>query len=92
MEQSGSCPEDTTPCIESASSKNKLCYPPSEHESSCPITDVNIISGLPDLQYMGTDYESMEFGNNTIYYSRTVDSLPISQMRMDSQPCLDPWQ
>ena len=36
----GICPDDTTACIEDAPPNDKVCYPPDQHESSCPITDI----------------------------------------------------
>ena len=37
--ETGSCPENTTPCFQSTNIQNMVCYPPDEHDS-CPITEI----------------------------------------------------
>ena len=40
------CPEGTDPCSTLTSLDNTLCYPKSEHDEVCPITDVHFEAGV----------------------------------------------
>ena len=37
------CPDGTEPCSTNTSPSNTVCYPPEDHPTSCPITDIKII-------------------------------------------------
>ena len=41
--ETGECPEGLEPCSNKTSAENTVCYPPEEHATSCPITDLKII-------------------------------------------------
>ena len=36
------CPSGTTPCSETTSIQNTICYPEDQHLENCPITDIFI--------------------------------------------------
>ncbi len=40
----GDCPTNFEPCSKLTVANETLCYPPEELESSCPITDLQIVN------------------------------------------------
>ena len=79
------CPEGTTPCSLGTSIINTVCYPPSEHEEVCPITQILVVDGdrgeelKSDTNYKVIPYRQEEFSKKFLVYSKTVaDNLPIT--------------
>lgn len=39
------CPDGTKKCSEKTSDENTVCYPETEHELKCPITEILLVTG-----------------------------------------------
>ena len=92
VDESGKCPDGTKPCSSNTSLQNTICYPPEDLDSSCPITDIDII----EMSGAETKKKSRNNGDNVIQldsshaitYSKDRDSLPITTIIVDEQPCI----
>ena len=96
VQRNGTCPEGTSPCVLSKSLENRICYPEKDHATSCPITDLTIVSEVEVDQYRGRGYSIVEYsrmnsGKTYLAFSKLVDSLPLTSFRMENKPCLDSW-
>ena len=77
--------------------ENTVCYPVEDHATMCPITFIDVMGEaeakqyeLP--QYVG-DYHVVRLGTDqALVYGKNVNSLPITSVRVESQPCADPLQ
>ena len=86
----GQCPEDTLPCSLKTSADNTVCYPKDDLDSSCPITDIDIVGSNEATQKQGhsaSAYEAEPFGEVFVIWSKDVDSLPITGIRVGGEPC-----
>ena len=69
---SGSCPDGTEPCSSSTSAENTVCYPKSELQSSCPITFMDIVSPLKEIEYKMGSYDMLGIdSDHTLVYSKS---------------------
>jgi len=87
----GKCPTGTAPCNPKSSLENTVCYPPSDLDSVCPITYIDIVTASKG--HKDDDYESVSFtGDKQIIFSKSVDSLPITTIRLENEPCAEGWK
>ena len=94
-DSSGQCPEDMQPCSSKTSVENTVCYPENDLDFSCPITDIDIVGSNEATQKQGhsaSAYEAEPFGEVFVIWSKDVDSLPITGIRIGGQPCSQPWK
>jgi len=93
----GVCPTDTTPCSDETSPENTVCYPAADHETSCPITEIQVVDqeGLDGLDGALDQLEDgglavIETGALFLAYSRTADRPPVSLTYVGAAaPCRD---
>ena len=81
-----------SPCIADGDPENMVCYQEDDHNIACPITDVLFVATSDVSLSKYSDYSSTEFDTEyTILWSKKVDSLPITQLRVEAgTPCVDP--
>lgn len=75
------CPVDHIPCSEKTTAENTICYPKSETNYECPITDIRFVLTTEKATVLqSNDYKSMPFNQTTeLLYSKSVgDNLPIT--------------
>ena len=88
---SGQCPDNTTPCIADIDINDQLCYPPLEHGSSCPITDIKIVETSALSDYTGNGYQYQTFNSTaSVVYSKQVAQLPPTSIKIGTDPCMVP--
>lgn len=94
----GECPTDTTPCSDETSPENTVCYPPADHETSCPITEIQVVDqeGLAGLENQGVVASDegglavIETGALFLAYSKIADAPPVSLTFVGAAaPCRD---
>ena len=76
---------------------NTVCYPPDQHQNSCPITEMKFVGNAEIEKYKAEPgiwtVKEFSFEDQELYlvYSKTSDNLPIVTTRVESGvPCLDP--
>ena len=81
----GICPEDTSPCSNSTSLWNTVCYPQQQHEAFCPITEILVTDQATgdslknDPSYTVVNFYTSDAKRMYLAYSKTVsDNLPIT--------------
>ena len=97
--ENNKCPDGYNRCSDATSAENTICYPKSQTNYVCPITDLRFVltSSVPSYN-TGADgkvkdtYKSVEFNSTTslIYSTKVGDNLPISSQRLDYATCMDP--
>lgn len=85
----GACPEGYQPCSNYTSADNTYCYDSKTdlRESVCPITGFEFIEGNSTFQ-LPTYLKWNE--NITLAFSRDVDSMPATKLKVGLSPCADP--
>ena len=73
------CPTGTEKCSSATSDESTVCYPIEEHQQSCPITEIRIMS-QSEKESSGTDFEYVPYGDETyLSYSKKVgDNLALT--------------
>ena len=78
--------------IDGTSAANTICYPPKEHEKSCPITEIRVILNEERSQYEERNFTVKVFNDTAlIAYSRSEPNLPITTIKVEHEPCMDPF-
>ena len=91
-ERDGKCPADTLPCNKNASPENMVCYPPGDLEVMCPITAIDIVKTRDLKSYEQRGYKAVMLeGERYVVYSKREDSLPITTIKIEAQPCASSW-
>ena len=72
-----------------------MCYPPSQFNQSCPITDFNIVDDSQvnvyrNLGYTLVKYAYAQNSQKWVVFSKNINQLPITTTKVDLKPCLDP--
>ena len=91
------CPSGTVPCSTNTSATNTVCYPSNQLATSCPINGIEITSDLNHakaLRTAGWSYHALkvwvDYVAFYVLWSTNQDSLPITQTKFESQPCMNP--
>ena len=90
----GECPSGYAKCTDKTSNENTICYDTSidGEKEKCPITDIRFLptNDVDDFLNTNTGYQSLNFNDSAyIVWSKDYDSLPITQTRIESEPCMD---
>ena len=89
----GGCPEGYEVCNPNTVADNTICYNVETQDpaTSCPITAIEFVLNEDVAGLERTGYESRTFNSTTsVVFSRTNgDNLPITQTRIEHQPCMD---
>ena len=91
VEKNGKCPQGTQACSMNANAENTVCYPQSEHATSCPITYINILgqNDAAAAQKRGEVEAPIKLSNDlALVYSKKTNSLPITTIRVENRPCV----
>ena len=92
-DNNGNCPERTIPCIANQETiENIICYPTSgDYETDCPITDLLIVDKSKLESYTAQGYTSVTIVEDTAYvvYSKKVDKMPPTTIRVGFAPCMN---
>ena len=82
----GECPEGTTACSSNTSADNTVCYPPNDHHSKCPITEIKIIDTSDDHLYSNEIWIKQYLVENEkiFMYNKVADSRPIVSTRVET--------
>jgi hypothetical protein len=65
--------------------------------SQCPITDIKFTTDITTPEIAEFNYETIEVSrleNNVPLYlafSKEIDSLPVTTLKIDNRPCMDPF-
>ena len=88
--EDGKCPEGTEPCLgEKSSPENTLCYPPEDLDSDCPITHIDVVSDSESATYAANGYRTALLSSGqSVVYSTQRDSLPVTSIKIENQPCV----
>jgi len=86
------CPNGTEPCSNYTSVENTICYPPDQHNSSCPLTDILISSNATEVSEMmasGLWLKKPNLIDRKWYtlYSYKVDKMPVTWTTLTDNPC-----
>ena len=88
------CPSGTKPCTTATSYENTICIDESEDLSTCPITAMKAVQATARDKYLKDEFYTLvdfEIQGRYIVYSRTkTDMLPIGQIRLEHEPCMNP--
>ena len=73
-----------------ASPENTVCYPPNDHKEKCPITSIDFVGGDAIKSYESkSDYKVLKLSfDQALVYSKSTNSLPITTIRIENQPCV----
>ena len=66
------CPEGTSPCSVHTKPNNTVCYPASDHDSSCPITEIKFYNSSTTGPLNATEDLTFTDGYN-LAYGRDAD-------------------
>lgn len=85
------CPEGTLPCTDKTSSDNTICYNATESPLDvCPILSMEFVNNS-SLSVLSSGQSSIQFNSTTyIVWSKDVDSLPATTMKVEYNPCMNP--
>ena len=65
----GECPTNTKACSSMTTGMNTVCYPEEDHETSCPITDIQFDANNKE-QFTG--YEELEYAGMRLVYTKNL--------------------
>ena len=89
----GGCPEGYEVCNPNTIAENTICYNVETQDptTDCPITDVRFVLNEDVEGLVRIGFESRDFNETTsLVFSRTLgDNLPITQTRIEYEPCMD---
>ena len=93
----GKCPDGYFPCSDFTSLENTICYNYASEKRTevCPITSFSLnkeATGAAATTGAAANpiWTSTKFGDYTFKFSRDVDSMPATIIKVDEQPCADP--
>ena len=95
VELNGKCPHGTAACSMDTTAENTVCYPAEEHSTKCPITSINVMGeneakAYDSPQAAGKFHTLRLDGDHTLVYGTSANSLPITSVKVENQPCADP--
>ena len=84
------CPAGYVACSTKTTPNNTICYNSAlDPTDVCPITQFEFISELGDCSDPSAEWIDFE-GGVTLCFSKQVNSLPVTKIRVENLPCADP--